>query len=715
MIQLVLIIITITCFLVGVLIVLNNSHSLMNLLAAGINFGLSVWTLGFVFYLSASNPDSALISLRICYAAAAAVVVFLALFSYTFPRGDRPPLGISITMAIISIIMTVLLLFAPGFVMTGMVLSPSHIYCQTVDKFSYIIYGTYFSVFFSISMSIILYKFLKSAKKYKFQLGLYLFGILAMSIPGLVADLIMPYFQLCDYAWVGPIMTSVFVLAVSYGIIKRGMFDVRSTAVRTLAYILALAVLIVIYYGLATIISSLFLNSNMAIDQSPLSIVLALGLLFIFQPVKRFFDRLTNSIFYRDNYNSDEFFARFNRLLNSTIDLRYLLERTADEISTTLKSEQVFFYIHNRDGHYVTAGTRNHRQLSKTDIDKLLHVYGKKSGVIVASLLTEDDPIRRLMATHRIELIMPLVQVDVIGYFCLGDHLTSRYTSRDVKVLGTVADGLIIAIQNTLSIQEIRNINAANLQHRIADATKDLRASNALLKQIDEEKDEFVSVASHELRTPMTVIRGYISLLERGQLGVMTDNQKSILEKMNNNTKTLVQLVNDMLDLSKLESNKLEINLTNNSLSGMVENSINQMSLLFKDKGITLYSEGDDAIVNTDADKFDRILINLLSNAYKFTHGGGKVSVTTTVNKTAHLATICVSDTGVGIPAAGIENLFKKFSQVDNYLQRQSGGTGLGLSICKGLVGKLGGKIWMESTVGVGSKFYFTLPISRIK
>jgi len=503
------------------------------------------------------------------------------------------------------------------------------------------------------------------------------------------------------------------VFSVYYGVIRYHLFDIRSAAVRTLAYILSLGVLIIIYYALATVISGLFMDSNMATNQSPLSIGLALGLLFIFQPVKRFFDRLTNNLFYRDNYDSDEFFARFNRLLTSTIDLRYLLERTATEIATTLKSEQAFFYIHTRDGHYITAGTPHHRQLSLAD-SKIIHnlIHGKISTIIVASLLNEDDPIRHVMVSNHIEIIMPLVQADTLGHLCIGDHRTSHYTNRDIKVLNTVADGLVIAIQNTLSIQEIRNINAANLQRRIADATKELRTSNALLRQIDEEKDEFVSVASHELRTPMTVIRGYISLLERGQLGSLNDAQKAILEKMSANTKTLIDLVNNMLDLSKLESNKLEMTITKNSLSTLTQASIDKMKLLFAGKGVALSYDGHDATINTDAEKFDRILVNLLSNAYKFTPGGGKVTVTTTINQTDHLATVCVADTGIGIPKDGRDNLFKKFSQVDNYLQRQSGGTGLGLSICKGLVEKLGGKIWVDSTAGQGSEFYFTVEIS---
>lgn len=707
---------SLSCFLLGVLVIINNPRKLVNILAAGTNFFLSIWTLGVIIFMQTTSADVAYLSMKMCYASAAVSIVLLALFSAVFPTGKGLSRKVATVVLASCVVLVSLILLLPGFVIIKETADASGNFCHVVDPTSYFIYAAYFVVFFLAVIIVILRKYIiETSKEIKSQLGLYLVGILAISIPGLVTALVMPYLHDCSLSWIGPAMTSVFVLLVSYGIIRHGMFDIRSAAVRTLAYILSLGVLVVVYYALATIISGVFLDSNMAIDQSPLSIGLALGLLFIFQPVKRFFDRLTNSIFYRDNYNSDEFFARFNRLLTSTIDLRYLLERTADEISTTLKSEQAFFYIHTRDGHYITAGTPHHRQLRKADVDQLLAAYSEKSGVIVASLLAEDDPILHLMTTHRIELILPLVQTNIIGYLCIGDHRTSRYTSRDVKVLSTVADGLVIAIQNTLSIQEIRDINASNLQHRIADATKDLRTSNALLKQIDEEKDEFVSVASHELRTPMTVIRGYISLLERGQLGVMTDNQKSILEKMNNNTQSLIQLVNDMLDLSKLESNKLEINLTNNSLSGMVENSINQMSLLFKNKGIALVFDGDDTIVNTDADKFDRILMNLLSNAYKFTHGGGKVNVTTTVDKASHKATVCVADTGVGIPAVGMENLFKKFSQVESYLQRQSGGTGLGLSICKGLIEKLGGKIWVDSTVSVGSKFYFTVPISRIK
>jgi len=489
------------------------------------------------------------------------------------------------------------------------------------------------------------------------------------------------------------------ILAISlyYGVVRYHLFDIKSAAVRTLAYALSLTVLVVLYYLLITIISNIFVGDNTELSQNNLlSLSLIFGLLFVFQPIKTFFDRLTNKFFYRDYYDSAEFFARFNRILTSTTSMRNLLERASIEISATLKSEHACFFINKLNGHYITAGTPNHGQVPKEDAWKLQEAYAKKQmhGVIVAPLLGEDDPIRHIMNKHKVELIMPLIQGGVVGYLCLGEHRTSRYTSRDIKVLGTVADELIIAIQNTLSIEEVR-------------------ASNALLRQLDRAKDEFVSIASHELRTPMTVIRGFIGLLYRGQLGPLTIQQKEVVEKINNNTKTLIGLVNDMLDLAKLQADKLEITLSDNPIDVLVNNAFDKMQILYNGKGIALKYIGPNVLINTDPEKFEHIMLNLLSNAYKFTQTGGSVTVTSKIDEDKHLATICITDTGIGIPPEAIGNLFKKFSQVENYLQRQTGGSGLGLSICKQMVERLGGTIWVKSNIGVGSQFYFTMPLKE--
>jgi signal transduction histidine kinase len=463
-----------------------------------------------------------------------------------------------------------------------------------------------------------------------------------------------------------------------------------------LTYVLSLTVLVGLYFGLATVVSTVFNNNSLIANQTPLSLAVVIVLLLVFQPIKLVFDRLTNRIFYRDYYVSDEFFANFNQILTSTTDLRTLLEHAANEIATTIKAEQTFFFINTFNGHYLNAGTAGHSQLPRDEAVKLQDVYGKRSGAIVAPMLMEDDPVRKLMLSHGIELMLPLFQADVVGYLCLGAHKTSHYTNRDIKVLRTIADEAIIAIHNTLSIEEVRQ-------------------SNAMLRQMDKEKDEFVSIAGHELRTPMTVIRGSVSLLEREQLGPVNAKQKEVLSRMSNNTKGLIDLVNDMLDLSKLEADKMELKLVNSSVSSLVSEAFTKIQTLYDSKGIKLSANGPTAMIKTDTDKFERILLNLLSNSYKFTEAGGTVTVTTSLNQDEHYATITVTDTGSGIPEAATGILFKKFSQVDNYLQRQSNGTGLGLAICKELAEKLGGRIGVRSKLGMGSEFWFTMPMSVVE
>ena len=537
---------------------------------------------------------------------------------------------------------------------------------------------------------------------------------LSVSVPlVIIFYLIIP--SITGVAWFNKLSATpmlILVISLYYGVVRYRLFDIRSALVRALAYVLSLITIIAVYYSLATLITGLFLDDSDAVSQNPINIVLAISLLIIFQPIKRFFDKLTNKIFYSDYYNAEDFFSRFNRTLISTTDLHTLLERAATEIATTLKSEQAFFFVHTNGEHHTVVGTANYRHMSKEDIDSFHHIiHGKRTAIMNLSMLNDDDPIYNLMKRNHVAIVMPVIGTRVIGYLAIGNRITSIYTPRDIQVLGALSDGLAIAIQNNLSIKEIKDINTANLKQRISDATKELQAKNEVLRQIDEEKDEFISIASHELRTPMTVIRGYVNLLQNKKIDL--DGQKNMLEKVSLNTKALIDMVNNMLDLSKLESGKLEMMLTDVAIDDLINASVEQIRLLYVDKGVDIKYHGSGATIRTDPEKFARIVLNLLNNAYKFTPSGGSVTITSSIDKVSHIVVVCVADTGIGIPSEGINSLFKKFSQVDNYLQRQAGGTGLGLSICKQLVEKLGGRIWVESTPDVGSKFYFTTPMSE--
>ncbi len=528
-------------------------------------------------------------------------------------------------------------------------------------------------------------------------------GMLAMFPLEILVYIILPMVGLDMFSEYTFAPMVIFTFFMYYSVIRLHLFDIRLAAVRSLAYVMSLGLLVGVYYGLISVIYSL-MNVSTVSFQNPVGIFLIVVLLFLFQPTKKFFDILTNKLFYRDYYDLDEFLDRFNSVLTSTTDLRLILEKAAQEIAGTLKSSQAFFIVHtdinNDHDHYITGGTPGHTPIHIANkLHEQIHkIIFDKQDVIIAQSLDEDDYTRKLMDEHKIELILPIVKDGTVGSLLLGERLSSHYMSRDIKLLQVLNRGLAVAIKNALYVEEIRK-------------------NNSDLRRIDKVKDEFVSVASHELRTPMTIIRGYVNLIQRGQLGSLSDQQQAALSRISLNTKSLLELVGDMLDLSKLEAGKLEINQASYSLDTLLKNSINSMKEMYDNKGIALEYDGFEGMINTDSVQFNRVMTNLLSNAYKFTNNGGKVTVNSYMGNEnsdgVEIATICVSDTGIGIDQEAIKGLFTKFSQVDNYLQRSSGGTGLGLAICKQIVEKLGGKIWFESTIGVGSKFIFTMPMSK--
>lgn len=348
----------------------------------------------------------------------------------------------------------------------------------------------------------------------------------------LITNVVLPVvFSIFYFSTLGPLLAALAIGGISYSVVRHGLFDIKLAVVRSVTYFLVLMTLAGLYLVTALAFSAIFDNNLTTPSQTVSGVVISLILAFVFQPIKRFFDKVTNKIFYKDNYDSDVFFARLSKTLAFTTNLRGLLERTAEEIGTTLKCEQAFFFVNTLDGHYVSAGTANHKQMPKYDAAQLEGVNNKSHGVIIASLREPNDPTRRLMLSHRIELILPLVQADeTIGYLCLGDHLTSGYTTRDMRVLSTISDELTIAIQNALAVQEIRELNAS-LQQRIANATKELRVSNTVLRHLDKAKDEFVSMASHQLRTPLTSVKGYISMVIEGDAGKISDPQKKLLDE----------------------------------------------------------------------------------------------------------------------------------------------------------------------------------------
>lgn len=232
-------------------------------------------------------------------------------------------------------------------------------------------------------------------------------------------------------------------------------------------------------------------------------------------------------------------------------------------------------------------------------------------------------------------------------------------------------------------------------------------------RELDKMKTEFISVVSHELRTPLTSIKGYTDLLLSGAAEGSPDLQSEFLGIIQGSTTRLSNLINDILDISRLESGKIEIKREPIDYRKIVADTLRLMRASADEKQIAMDAGLPESmpLVRGDAEKVGQVLTNLVSNAIKYTPPGGWIKVWLEVGEGATVTT-CVQDSGIGITPDDQKKLFQKFFRADNSSTREAGGTGLGLVIAKTTVELLGGTIWVESEMGRGSRFYFTLPLS---
>lgn len=247
----------------------------------------------------------------------------------------------------------------------------------------------------------------------------------------------------------------------------------------------------------------------------------------------------------------------------------------------------------------------------------------------------------------------------------------------------------------------------------LADSQQQLARANADLQRMAKLKDEFVATVSHELRTPLTSIRGSLSLLAEGMAGDLPDAAKKLVGIAGNSCERLVRMINDLLDIERIESGNMEFDLRDQPLEPIVDQAVVSMQGYSAQYGVPIRAEAVPAglRVRADRDRLIQVLINLLSNAIKFSPAGSEVLLTTRVD--GGRVRISVIDHGEGLPDEFRDRIFEKFAQADSGDSRRRGGTGLGLNICKRIVEEHGGRIDFDSVHGQGSSFHVELPLAR--
>ncbi len=576
-------------------------------------------------------------------------------------------------------------------------------------------------MFIAISMLggvLVLFKNYKSSEgRDRYNILAILMGLLGSAILGIGCNLILPIAGNYDFVQIGPLGILISIIMIFYAIVRYGLFDIRMAVVRTIGYVFTLSAMISIYLVFAYSVSALFFGGTMTngVGMSPMNIVIALLMALAFQPIKHFFDQFTNRIFYQGQYDQVTFIREFGKILSYDTDLRLLLRQASKYIANNLKADTVFFVIPDRGTFGVFGGKRT--RIPAVDVDIINQYYQEHyefPSLLVADVI-KTDGVRKILGIHQVRMVLPLIlQKQPIGYLFIGEHKSRGYTIRDVRVLESVANELAIAVQNSLSVEEIRELNES-LKNKVDTATQELRDSNRQLQRLDEAKNEFISMASHQLRTPLTSIKGYLDMVLQGDLGKVSATQRAVLTEAFVSSERMVTLINDFLNVSRLQTGKFVIDRVDGDLKEILQDQLSMLRGIAKQHDLTIKTTIDKSIprMHLDVEKLRQVVLNFIDNAIYYSKPGSTVHIK--LKKDKHYVTFIVKDTGIGVPKSEQPQLFGRFFRATNARQRRPDGTGVGLFLAKKVVLLHGGQIIFESEEGKGSTFGFRLPIKQPK
>lgn len=667
------------------------------------SFSVGIWAIFISLFLFSDNAQVAQIYASIYYISALLIGYMLMFFGFAYS-------GVKISGKMLLVALAPWLFMSIIILFTDLLVKSIYIGDSNSVELGfgmYFIYGVIFFMYVIAGLGALLKK-RNSLRKSRSANNLLALSLAVSVAWGAMFNLILP--GLGNYsliAW-GPVFCFFMVSSVFYFITRHGLFDIKLAVVRTVAYALSLSALTAIYLVVAYVVFGELLGQASTSEQAILNMALTVLLVFIFQPIRRFFDKLTNNLFYKDMYDAESFYAQVNSLVVSAVDLTSILESASELIKDTLKSESVSFFIKSDEKKITHAGTGKYRRFPAVDLEKFDTIDQPQS--IDSDNLTSSQ--RRILVSHNVSVIAPLMYKGrTIGFLCLGDHMTSRYSRRDMKALQTVSGELVIGILNALSVQEVRSLND-NLQHRIDIATKELRRSNSQLQRLDEAKDEFISMASHQLRTPLTSIKGYLSMLIDEDLGKINNQQKHVLNEAYVSSEKMVRLIADFLNVSRLQTGKFVIDKHPVDLASLVEKEILALSQSATARGLKFDYKKPKNIpdLRLDENKIQQVIMNFSDNAVYYSKENSTIKVT--LKKVGKYIEFTVRDNGIGVPEEEQAGLFGKFFRASNAKKQRPDGTGVGLFLAKKVIKDHGGEVIFNSKEGKGSTFGFRIPLS---
>ena len=577
----------------------------------------------------------------------------------------------------------------------------------------------FFLVFFFFYIFALLYNFYchfrdSDLKSEKYRIVYFAVSFAILNLVGGMGYL--PAYKISVYP-ISLLAPLVFSILITYAILKYRLMDIR-VAIKRSTIFSGVVIIITATYALSAFLLGWVIFGGVYTFQSQITIGLIVAVLvaFGFKPLYEWLKRITDTFLFKGEYLPHELMADISDVLSRTLDLDKVISILKEQIGRALRVKKMEVVVLEED-----------IQKTNKSLKKIISHFKKQREVLVLDEIKkkQEDKVEfdrsflliKDMEKLNIVLTIPLlVKEKLVGLFLLSAKKSGdMFTNEDIKTLEAIASQAAIAVENARLYEEMKDFSKT-LQKEVNRQTKSLRDANIRLEQLDRAKSEFISLASHQLRTPLSIIKGYISMILEGTWGETNKEQKEYLERVYLSNERLIKLVEDLLTVSRIESGRLDFDYQPLALDNLVESMVKEFSQIALKKGLYLkYIKTEKPMPKVKADslKIRQVIQNLIDNAIHYTKkGGATIHLKAYKNKVR----FSIKDTGIGISSEEQVTLFEKFSRGREVVKMHTEGTGLGLYLAAKLVEAHQGKIWIESQgKGKGSTFYFELPIVRGK
>ncbi len=467
----------------------------------------------------------------------------------------------------------------------------------------------------------------------------------------------------------------------------------------------------------------------MEIKLTELLYIVGLSFVFVVLIFKKYLSSFSLNIFSKDTIDYQVVVRNLSEIIAREIDQEALINSLQNALTTELKVRWASISVY--DSNLKEFRNSNSDKLVHfSDIDPIVEAMQDQRDVIILrdqlhhkinNSFQYSNALREQMKKMGIAIAIPVIHAEnIIGIILLGPKLSgNNYNVSDVKMLNAFSSQMATALEKSRLYEEVQ-VFTRDLQSRIdkatadlSDANKELSFANDRLKHLDKAKSEFLSIASHQLRTPMTAIKGYLAMVLDDDYGKVPPKIKEPLKDVFMSSDRLIRMVNVFLNVSRIESGSLKLNKTETSMIDLICDVVNELKQEAEHRRLKLrFDKAPDNFpkVIMDADKIREVILNLVDNSIKYTKEGCITIKIFTEGEDMIRVSVC--DTGMGITPDEAEVLFGKFVRGDGGLKQNASGAGLGLFIAKKIVESHGGDIWAESRgLGKGSIFTFTMKI----